>query len=130
MVPSSRSSRTSLSNSCRTVKWNSPRYLSPSNSICYFGKKSSFSLQQEDDDESDTKDGPKKISTESFKIVFKFAENKYFKGTELTKTFVLTRDNVELSLVKTEGSKIEWNDKCDPSKKLVKKSGKYSLFFF
>jgi nucleosome assembly protein 1-like 1 len=65
-----------------------------------------------------------KFLTEGFKIIFTFGDNKYFKVKELTKSFILTREEHELVLVKVIGTKIDWNEKCDPTKTLVKKAVK------
>jgi len=79
-------------------------------------------LPEGDMDVPDDDGKTSKIKTEGFKIIFTFEPNEFFKGTELTKTFILTREDLQLSLVKVLGTEIEWEPNCNPTKKLVKKN--------
>ena len=63
-----------------------------------------------------------KLKVEGFKLVFTFGPNEYFKQPVLTKTFIMTRDNSELALVKVVGTPITWNAGKNPTKKTVRKT--------
>ena len=58
---------------------------------------------------------------------FTFEPNSYFAGTELRKTFVMSRPNV---IERCQGMTIEWTPGSDPTKekkkKKIKKNGKKS----
>ena len=60
-------------------------------------------------------------------MIFRFEVNSYFSGTELRKTFVMSRPNV---IERCQGMVIEWTPGSDPTKvkkkKKVKKGGKKS----
>lgn len=58
-----------------------------------------------------------------FDLKFTFEKNSYFKGTELSKSFVMGKQNV---IEKCIGTKIEWEAGCDPTvtKKKKKVKGK------
>ena len=56
-----------------------------------------------------------------FDLVFAFEKNDYFKNLTLTKSFVLTRQNV---IEKCDGTIIEWKDGKDVTQKKIKKKQK------
>jgi len=56
-----------------------------------------------------------------YSLTFGFEENSYFSGTELKKTFVMTKPNV---VEKCVGTGIEWAAGCDPTKEKKKKKVK------
>lgn len=56
-----------------------------------------------------------------YTLTFGFESNSYFSGTELKKTFVMTKPNV---VEKCVGSSIEWSAGCDPTKEKKKKKVK------
>ncbi|KAM3134883.1 hypothetical protein pb186bvf_013052 [Paramecium bursaria] len=55
-----------------------------------------------------------------FTLVFSFSDNPHFKNKQLLKKFF----HKEKELIKTEGTKIEWNDGKNVTKKLTKKKQK------
>lgn len=52
-----------------------------------------------------------------FTLVFSFSDNPNFKNKQLLKKFF----HKEKELIRTEGTKIEWNDGKNVTKKLTKK---------
>lgn len=62
---------------------------------------------------------------QGFTLTFVFEKNSYFNGTDLTKSFIMSRPNV---IEKCQGMAIEWTQGSDPTKekkkKKVKKGGK------
>ena len=56
-----------------------------------------------------------------YTLTFGFEANSYFAGTELKKTFVMTKPNV---VEKCIGTPIEWQAGCDPTKEKKKKKVK------
>jgi hypothetical protein len=55
---------------------------------------------------------------EGFDLIFTFAPNGYFKGTEIKKEMIMKHKGI---LEKTVSTQIEWKDACDPTKKKQKK---------
>jgi len=56
-----------------------------------------------------------------YSLTFIFEANSYFTGTELKKTFIMTKPNV---VEKCVGQEIEWAAGCDPTKEKKKKKVK------
>jgi nucleosome assembly protein 1-like 1 len=56
-----------------------------------------------------------------FDLVFTFEKNDYFTNETLTKSFIMTRQNV---IEKCQGSEIQWKDGKDVTKKKIKKKSK------
>lgn len=56
-----------------------------------------------------------------FDLTFVFESNSYFSGTELKKSFVMTKPNV---VEKCQGTTIQWAAGCDPTKEKKKKKVK------
>ena len=50
-------------------------------------------------------------------MIFIFEENSYFKGTELKKTFTMSKPNV---IEKCVGTEIQWTEGSDPTKEKKK----------
>ena len=58
---------------------------------------------------------------EGFDLIFTFQENSYFNGTTLKKQLFMKSKGM---LEKSIGTKIEWKDGCDPTRKKTKKKRK------